>query len=391
MNKDRYVALRLKLFLKGLLPSLCFLFIPKLEKRVIFSSEFNVTYKHNSKYLFEYFINKHPEKEIKFVINDQILREDLSATVGDYFVESETLAGMIYVLRAKTWIVSSLETPVGGMFLSAGRYVYHLGHGAPIKSIGLLEKYSNLKKKTYLKLIRFNFSYFFSTSELFRSTWSGFIGVKPNKVVIMGQARNDILHEPNQSLVKKLISKSSSCKNVLYAPTWRAFCDTKLFPFACIDLFRLSNFLEENNINIFLRLHPNFEESTPKEMTDIARVTTLFSSEVADINDILGAFDLLITDYSSIYIDYLVTHKPILFLPYDYEEFKEEIGFTISYMEYAPGPKPKTQVEFESELKKLLFNSHYYKEERIFANNILNDLERGNCEQNADFILKKLK
>ena len=391
MNKDKYVALRIKLLLKGLLPSLCFLFIPKLKTRIIFSSEFNLTYKHNSKFLFEYFINKYPEKEIKFVINDQILREDLSATVGDYFVESKTLAGMIYVLRAKTWIVSSLETPVGGMFLSAGRYVYHLGHGAPIKSIGLLEKYSNLKKKTYLKLIRFNFSYFFSTSELFRSTWSGFIGVNPNKVVIMGQARNDVLHEPNQSLVKKLLNKPSSCKNILYAPTWRTFCETKLFPFECVDFFQLSNFLEENNINIFLRLHPNFKASIPKEISNIARVTTLFSSEIAEINDILGAFDLLITDYSSIYIDYLVTLKPILFLPYDYEEFKEEIGFTISYKEYAPGPKPKTQAEFESELHKLLFNRHYYKEERISANNILNYLERSNCEQNADFILKKMK
>jgi CDP-glycerol glycerophosphotransferase len=243
----------------------------------------------------------------------------------------------------------------------------------------------------YLKLIRFNFSYFLSTSELFRPTWSGFIGVNPNKVVIMGQARNDILHKPNQPLVKKLINKSSSCKNVLYAPTWRSFCETKLFPFERVDFFRLSDFLEENNINIFLRLHPNFEESTPKEMTNIARVTTLFSSEVTDINDILGAFDLLITDYSSIYIDFLVTHKPILFLPYDYEEFKEEIGFTISYEEHAPGPRPKTQGEFESELKNLLLNSHYYKEERIFVNKILNDVERGSCEQNANFILKKLK
>jgi len=391
MNKDRYVALRLKLLLKGLFPSLCFLFIPKLKTRIIFSSEFNLTYKHNSKFLFEYFINKYPEKEIKFVINDHALRDELSGTVGDYFIESETLGGIVYVLRAKTWIVSSLETPVGGIFLSAGRYVYHLGHGAPIKSIGLLEKYSNLKKKIYLKLMRYNFSYFFSTSELFRPIWSGFIGVKPKKVVIMGQARNDVLHEPNQSLVKKLINKPSSCKNVLYAPTWRAFCETKLFPFECVDFFRLSNFLEENNINIFLRLHPNFEASIPKEVTNIARVTTLFSSEVAEINDVLGAFDLLITDYSSIYIDYLVTHKPILFLPYDYDEYRKKIGFTIPYNEYTPGPKPKTQAEFESELNKLLFNAHYYKEERISANNILNHLDGGNCEQNANFILKQLK
>jgi len=207
----------------------------------------------------------------------------------------------------------------------------------------------------------------------------------------MGQARNDVLHEPNPELVKKLINKSSSGKNVLYAPTWRPFSETKLFPFECVGLLQLSSFLERNNINIFLRLHPNFEASIPKEVINIDRVTTLFSSEVAEINDVLGAFDLLITDYSSIYIDYLVTHKPILFLPYDYEEYKEKIGFTIPYNEYTPGPKPKTQAEFELELNKLLSNNHYYKEERISANNILNHFDRDNCEKNADFILKQLK
>jgi len=391
MNKDRYIILRLKLLLKGLLPSLCFLFIPKLKTRIIFSSEFNLTYKHNSKILFEYFIKQYPEKEIKFVINDQILREELTASVGDYFIESESLAGMVYVLRAKTWIVSSLETPVGGVLLSIGRYVYHLGHGAPIKNIGLLEKYINIKKKIYLKVISFNFSYFFSTSELFRSTWSDFIGAKPGKVVIMGQARNDVLHKPNEKLFKKLIKKCSPGKAVLYAPTWRPFSETKLFPFEFVDYRQLSSFLERNNINIFLRLHPNFEASIPKEVTNIRRVTALCSADVAEINHVLGAFDLLITDYSSIYIDYLVTRKPVLFLPYDYAEYKEKIGFTIPYNDYTPGPKPKTQTEFELELSKLLSNDHYYKEERISANNILNHLDRGNCEANADFILKHLK
>jgi len=393
MNKDKYVTLRLIFFLKGIFPSLFFLLIPKVKERIIFSSEFNSTYKQNSRFLFEYFINKHPEKEIKFVINDEILRKDLSEKVGHYFIESGTLAGMFYVLRAKTWIVSSLETPVGGIFLSVGRHVYHLGHGSPLKSIGLLEKYTNFKKKIYLKLIRFNFSYFFSTSELFRSTWSGFIGVKPNQVVIMGQARNDALYEPNQALVKKIINKASSSKSILYAPTWRPFCKVRLFPFESFDFFRLSDFLEENNINIFLRLHPNFEDAIPKKFANSTRISTIFSSEVSEINDILGSFDLLITDYSSIYIDYLVTHKPILFLPYDYSEYKEKIGFTIPYDEYTPGPKPKSQVEFESELKKLLFNINYYKKERISANSLLNSLGngKGSCEQNACFILEKLK
>ena len=391
MNKDKYTILRLKILLKGLLPSLCFLFIPKLKERIIFSSQLNLTYKQNSKFLFEYFISQFPKKDIKFVINDSLLRDELTAEIGDYFIETETLTGMLYVLRAKTWVVSSLETPVGGVFLNVGRYVYHLGHGAPLKSIGSLENYTNFKKKIYLKLISSNFSYFFSTSELFSPTWSNFIGVNSNKVVIMGQARNDILHVPEQKLANKLINKSSSSKNILYAPTWRPFSETQLFPFEDMDFFQFSTFLEKNNIKIFLRLHPSFESSLPKELTNIDRIITLFSSDVSEINDVLGAFDLLITDYSSIYIDYLVTHKPVLFLPYDYDKYREKIGFSIPYDEYTPGPKPKNQADFESELSKLLFDGNYYKEERILVNSKLNYPSKENCKQNADFILKQLQ
>jgi CDP-glycerol glycerophosphotransferase len=390
MNKDRYLFLRLKLLLKGFLPSLLFLFIPKIKTRIIFSSEFNITYKQNSKFLFEYFIATYPDKEVKFVINERALREKLTAEIGDYFIESESLTGMIYVLRAKTWVVSSLETPVGGIFLNVGRFVHHLGHGAPIKSIGLLEKYSNQKKKLYLKLISCNFSYFFSTSELFRATWAGFIGVNPNKITLMGQARNDILHAPNADIVNKIFSQDSSSINVLYAPTWRPFNETTLYPFENFDLIKLSAFLEKNNINIYLRLHPNFETSIPDEILASNRMKILSGSDVSEINDVLGAFDLLVTDYSSIYIDFLVTQKPMLFLPYDYEEYKDKIGFTIPYEKNTPGPKPETQAEFESELTKLIVNNDYYKEQRVLVNSKLNCLDKGSCKQNSDFILKQL-
>jgi CDP-glycerol glycerophosphotransferase (TagB/SpsB family) len=391
MNKNKYLAKRLLIFLKGAIPAFVFLFIPKVGKRIIFSSDLNCSYKNNSKFLFEYFLDKHPEKEIRYVVNCSKLRKDLSDRFGNYFIETDSLAGVFYALRAKTWVVSSLETPVGGVFLGIGRYVHHLGHGAPLKRIGLLEKYSNPLKKIYLKLIRFNFSYFFSTSELFRSAWSNCVGVNPNKVFIIGQARTDQLCHPDETLARTHMTKTPSNSNILYAPTWRPFSKTKLFPFHDLDLARLSNFLEANDCNIFLRLHPNFEDMVPEEFSNSSRIKTLANSEITDINDILGSFDLLITDYSSIYIDYLVTGNPILFLPYDYHEYDAYVGFNICYSEYAPGPMPKNQIEFELELNRLLCDRLYYSTERAHVNGVLNPSCRNNCQENADFILKQLK
>ena len=51
------------------------------------------------------------------------------------------------------------------------------------------------------------------------------------------------------------------------------------------------------------------------------RVVYLGNEQMEDIMEILNIFDLLITDYSSIYIDYLILNRPMIFLPYDKEKY----------------------------------------------------------------------
>ena len=75
-------------------------------------------------------------------------------------------------------------------------------------------------------------------------------------------------------------------------------------------------------------------------------------------------FDLLITDYSSIYIDYLLLERPILFLPYDREAYLKTRGFNFDYDEVTPGPKPKSYAEFLNSIEGLLYNEMNYVENR---------------------------
>lgn len=390
MNKDRYNNERLKLIVKGIIPGLFFLFLPKRKNRIIFSSDHNKAYKHSSKFLFEYFIENHKEFEIKFVINDDILRAKLIKSIGNYFIDTKSFKGIFYTLRAKTWVVSSLETPVGGVFLNIGRVVHHLSHGAPIKNIGLAEKYTNFKKIIYYSIIRNNFSYFYSTSKVFLPVWQKCIGVKANKVIIQGQARNDKLLVANKELINKIAEISISGRNILYAPTWRPFSETNLFPFSDLEIDNLTDYLEKNQINIFLRIHPNFETTIDPVFLGHRRIIVLSSSVVQEINDVLGWFDLLITDYSSIYIDFLLTNKPVLFLPYDKEEYEDKIGFCIDYERYTPGPKPQTLQSFKKEVIKLFSNSEYYKEDRVNVCQELNENLSQNSHLNAEFIINQL-
>jgi len=115
-NQNKYNKKRAKILLKGIFPSFVGIFLPKVKKRIIFNSTRNEFYNFNTKYLFEYFIKYHPEYESKYVINEQEKRDSLNKEFGkenDYFIETESLKGMWYVLRAKTWITSAFETPVG--------------------------------------------------------------------------------------------------------------------------------------------------------------------------------------------------------------------------------------------------------------------------------------
>ncbi|SUB59439.1 CDP-glycerol:poly(glycerophosphate) glycerophosphotransferase [Phocoenobacter uteri] len=345
-------------------------------------------FSHNSKYLFLYFIKYKKEFETSFVIDDDSLRNKLIAQYGNYFISSKGLKNKLYILSAKTWITSSFETPIGGCFHKFRRNVFHLGHGSPLKNIGLLEENIFLFKKVYYSIIKYNFSYFFSVSDVFHKTWQNSLHLKNNQILLSGQSRNDVrLHFNQLELEKKYLE--SGYKHILYAPTWRPYGDTELCPFKDLDLNILNDFLLDNKIKIHLRLHPCFDDQEINSLLTLTNISILDSNELPDINELLFSFDLLITDYSSIYIDFLMTEKPVLFLPYDIDVYEKYVGFSIDYYKYTPGPKPECMQDFMIDILKLL-NSDFYKKERLLVNELLNPILNNQSDGNAEIILSKL-
>lgn len=97
--------------------------------------------------------------------------------------------------------------------------------------------------------------------------------------------------------------------------------------------------------------------------------------------EILNLFDLLITDYSSIYIDFLLTRKPIVFLPYDREEYLNERGMNFPYDQVTPGPKPKSLQEFLNSIEGLLYNHDGYVCQRAEMNQFFNEIQKPCCQK----------
>ena len=73
----------------------------------------------------------------------------------------------------------------------------------------------------------------------------------------------------------------------------------------------------------------------------------------------MSVSDMLITDYSSIYIDYLIMNRPIVFFNYDYElSLKQDRNLQSIFIETIPGIITKTQTELETALHEHLVLGH---------------------------------
>ena len=83
-----------------------------------------------------------------------------------------------------------------------------------------------------------------------------------------------------------------------------------------------------------------------------------------DVNLILPEIDILITDYSSIYVDYLLLDRPCIFVPYDLENYKRKRGFLLDYDFWAAGAIVLTQKDLEGALTEILSGKDTYIEKR---------------------------
>lgn len=220
-NSNKYTLFRLKSLILGFLPSLCSCIIPiRRSNDIIISSQFCSTFEHNSKYLFQYLVNSDSHYNVYYVVNDNSLRRSLNELYGHYFITNYRLKDVLKIAFAKTWITSSFETPLMGLFLSYKRCVIHLSHGAPIKAIGLSSPKVSLHKKIYYKLISYSFTDYLSTASLFDKIWSRSTGSDLNKTFRAPMPRNDQTVKSEFRLLSDFsfgnddTKKSSLCTNM---------------------------------------------------------------------------------------------------------------------------------------------------------------------------------
>ena len=356
----------------------------------LFSSTDNSHYNYNSRYLFEYVKENLPEITPLFVINDPELRNSLSSKYGkQYFIETESIQGIRQALSAGVWFTSA-GLPAYGTGLHKKRLIINLWHGVPLKKSALLEPHLKQAARIYFKKIfSENYTCILTTSHELIPLMARSFAVSEDKIKVWGQPRNDGLFQKNDC--RKILGQlfpdlPEYTKTVLYAPTFRDYGQVQLFPFKDFDQKQLEAFLEEKNMLLFIRTHVAEQGSAAPYLGK--RIRFLGNEQAEDVTGILNIFDCLITDYSSIYIDYLLTDKPMIFLPYDRQQYLDGRGMNFDYDDVTPGPKPETFNDF---LDALSPKEDFWKSERTRVNRLFNEIQHPCAADICNKVLKMIR
>lgn len=242
------------------------------------------------------------------------------------------------------------------------------------------------------------YTYMILPSELsIRLSVAEYGSVPYRKFKKLGLCRNDnLLNGDNCNWLREEISHKLSYKLktlVLYTPTHRDY-ESKAtstesrsvlgFPYNEEDF---GKFMRDNGIVIYCKLHP-IQNAQVVNSNLPEGIILHHPSEKYGLNEMMQASDVLLTDYTSGYFDYLLLDKPVIFNLYDIIIYKETRGLPYDpYESVVAGDIIKNEGELKESLKSLERNREQYKEKRKFVRDMFFTYTDSNsCKRVYDFI-----
>lgn len=320
-------------------------FISKQDKKKVVFSSFP-DFSDNSFALFIYFLNHKSGYQLIWLVDDvdthmfRKVVENYSTNLNYSIKKKRSLTGFFH------FITAGHVFHTHGIFNSFGTISKHrvinLWHGMPLKKIGLLEDGANKN------VIHSNFH--LCTSQLYQDILSRAFGVDKKSVLVLGQPRNDLLLETSRS-IHDLFDKDMQSKSILWMPTYRKSVvgdiredgkkNKNVDFFSKRNLEKLNLYCKSIDAVCYIKIHP-MDYMTVDEFDSYSNIV-IFDNDVLNragihLYSIIGSVDVLLTDFSSIYIDYLLLDKPIGFVFSDFEEYINTRGFIFENLkDFMPG------------------------------------------------------
>ena len=339
------------LFLR-LLQWILSLFYSKTNRHIIIGSSAGTNVNGNSKALFMYMYNASTPIKGYFITRNKSLYQEFESSYPNHFLYAYSFKAMGKIITAKAFIITHGPWDITPFKITKTKKpLVNVWHGFPIKKLGTdAHNLSENQKKNVLG----NFDGLVVMSEEEKIHMSRCYHTKLENIWVTGYPRNDLSFYRNEAILNQ-IPYIKGKKVLLYAPTWRDEGKTILFPFDDFNISELEILLKKENAIVLLRIHKNELKQHNLLESDYLRICD--GNVVQEISELLPFIDILITDYSSVYIDQLLIDKPMIFIPYDLDEFKKVRGFNYEFEAVAPGPKVNTFPEFTTAIEKYLKDS----------------------------------
>ncbi|CAI6326373.1 CDP-glycerol glycerophosphotransferase family protein [Bacillus subtilis] len=349
--------------------------LPRNNKLILFESYSGKQFSCNPRAIYEYLQENKDRYDYKLIWS--IDKRYMSALEGVdvAYIKRFSLKWLWYMATAKYWITNS-RLPLWIPKPKKTLYV-QTWHGTPLKKLAndmdevhlpgtTTEKY----KQNFLREAS-KWDYLISpnaySTEIFKSAFQF-----KKEIIESGYPRNDILYSSNkESLIKKVkqeLGINEEKKVILYAPTWRDNEFKKIGQYKFQLQFDLEEMKRElgDSVVILLRMHYLVSEQfNLDKYNDFVKDVSLYN----DIRDLYLISDLLITDYSSVFFDYINLKKPIVFFVYDLPIYRDSIrGFYFDFEQKTPGSLVQTSEELIKTVNDLLHNPYIDHNYELFYN-----------------------
>lgn len=242
-----------------------------------------------------------------------------------------------------------------------GQVYVNTWHGTPLKTLakditGVIQRHRIMSSQKEM----FQASYLvmpnrYTTNKMLESY--DVADLFSHKIAEIGYPRVDFIHNTDQEELKTELGIPQDKEIILYAPTWRG--ELSSIEDASQEVLKLINQLKKQlpaNYVLYMKLH----HFTFKYMDEELKKSAIPSN--IDINQFLSITDILITDYSSVFYDFLSTQKPIIFYLYDEKQYLEKRGLYTT-IDQLPGPIARTTNDLIDIIKNLPQYVEQYKEQ----------------------------
>jgi CDP-glycerol glycerophosphotransferase (TagB/SpsB family) len=326
--------------------------VPRDRGLWVFGSWHGRRFADNAKWLFAHVARGEPEVRAVWISRDPAIVAELRS-LGYEAHPALSPRGIWTCLRAGVY---AYDVNVGDVnfYTSCGAFRANLWHGTPLKRIE-----RDIDTPGHPAHREFHGSWLRRAFYHLRAPWNArspdltiaaspyaaphmasAFAVPAERAPVTGLPRNDVLLSDEESPFpadaawrERLLAWRAQGRRVLvYMPTFR---DTKADRSLPLDWDRLEAFLAERGAVMLLKLHPHDAARLP----DLARRASFEVVDTgADPYPILRHADVLVTDYSSVFFDFLALDRPMVFYAYDLEQYRSsDRSLYLAYEEATPG------------------------------------------------------